>query len=267
MKKSLLPIFLILLSLVNSVFADSVLKGIQFGAGISGTTGINSFVGYSNKDSDSFLLKRLGFRLDFAKMPDTDINIDVKFSDNLGDIVKIGNSKVSSHHFGGFVDIYPFGNIWFLGGLKLTTGYLSGNFNSSSVLKNSNNTSIQEFVIDGNKYKYDTSDIFGKAQINWNFSGLYLGGGFDLGLFYGLKIFFDLGTVLVNSSPILDLDIPINGSLKYFDNGTNTWVSVNTPPLISILNNSKNKTIRKSNESLQKFKAFPVVKIGLMYRF
>ena len=140
-----------------------------------------------------------------------------------------------------------------------------GNFNSNFIFKNSNSQSIQEFEISGEKYKYDGSNNM-KAEINWNLSGFYLGGGFDLGLFYGFKIFFDLGALLVNNPALLDLNIPTIG-LKHFNVGTNSWDPVNTPLLIEELNNSKNKTIRETNESLDKIKLFPFVKIGLMYRF
>ena len=54
-------------------------------------------------------MKRLGFRVDFAKMPKTDINVNIR----LGDDVKIDNSNIDSWHFGGLLDIYPFGNTWF----------------------------------------------------------------------------------------------------------------------------------------------------------
>ena len=265
MKKFLFLIFL-LPFILNSAFANSYLSVVQLGAGLSGTTGINGFIGYANKKSDSFFIKRLGFRADFAKMPELGINPNVKLSDNSGTSIKIDNVKIDSWHFGGLFDIYPFGNTWFLGGLKLTAGYLFGNFNVSSVLKNSNDSLVQEFEIDGKKYKYDNINSRAKSQLSWNISGLYLGGGFDLGLFYGIKIFFDLGAVLVNNSPTLDLDIPTE-SLKYFNKTTNSWDSVNTPALKNALNDSKNKAIREINESLEKIKAFPVVKIGLLYRF
>ena len=40
--------------------------GLQLGVGVSATSGLNGFVGYANKNFDSFWLKRLGLRLNFA---------------------------------------------------------------------------------------------------------------------------------------------------------------------------------------------------------
>ena len=40
--------------------------GLQIGLGISATGGMDGFVGYANKKFDSFWLKRLGLRLNFA---------------------------------------------------------------------------------------------------------------------------------------------------------------------------------------------------------
>lgn len=40
--------------------------GIQIGVGLSATSGLNGFVGYANKDFDSFWAKRFGVRFDFA---------------------------------------------------------------------------------------------------------------------------------------------------------------------------------------------------------
>ena len=42
--------------------------GLQLGVGVSATSGLNGFVGYANKNFDSFWWKRLGFRLDLGLM-------------------------------------------------------------------------------------------------------------------------------------------------------------------------------------------------------
>ena len=45
---------------------SSFLHGVQFGLGISGSSGLNGFIGYANKDFDSFWAKRFGVRFDFG---------------------------------------------------------------------------------------------------------------------------------------------------------------------------------------------------------
>ena len=46
-----------------SAWAD----GVQFGLGVSASSGLNGFIGYANKDFESFWWKRLGIRFDFAR--------------------------------------------------------------------------------------------------------------------------------------------------------------------------------------------------------
>ena len=60
------------------------LHGVQIGAGLSATSGLNGFIGYVNKDFDSFWAKRFGLRFDFAttKPVKSLINDDARYRNN-----------------------------------------------------------------------------------------------------------------------------------------------------------------------------------------
>ena len=235
-------------------------NGLQFGLGVSSTSGLNAFVGYNNKKFDSFWWKRFGVRLDFASYSLIK-NGDRKISNNAGykiyDDLKINNVDLNGHHFGAMVDFYPFGDTWFLGGLRVSGGYFTGNLDLNADIYANNDAGKFNFEIGGEKYYYE-GEMKGTTKLNWKYSGPYLGTGFDLGLVAGLKLYFDAGVVFANKSADIDIDVPIAG-LK--DQITGNAVAE------SALKDAHDKAVADTKKELDKYPYVPIVKIGVMYRF
>lgn len=248
-------------------------NGLQFGLGVSVTSGVNGFVGYANKDLDSFWLKRLGLRFDFATTSPIESTINSAIDSAMGDGVDIGDGitindgAVSAQHFGALVDFYPFGNSWFLGGWRLTGGYMVGKMNMTANLTSSIDgvpADPTEFELNGELYRYPGSTVDGSGTLDWNYSGPYLGTGFDLGLIWGVKIYMDAGVVFTNKAAVFALDVPIAG-LEYSADGGTTWApaSVDTAGFEA----DKEAAVKEANEDLEGIEIFPMVKLGFMYRF
>ena len=142
----------------------------------------------------------------------------------------------------------------------MSGGYFTGKLNLSADIKSINKT-VYEFELDGHTYTYDTGDAKGKAKINWKYSGPYIGTGFDLGLFWGIKIYMDAGVVFTDKSAKADLNIPLDG-LKI---GGQPVEGDNDK--IQDLENSKKAELKDIQEDLDDIKYYPMVKLGFMYRF
>lgn len=253
-------------------------RGMQFGVAVSGTTGLNGFVGYNNKKFDSFWWKRLGVRLDFASTSPMKSFINKQIDGAMGDEgieindeISIVDGAIKSKHMGALIDFYPFGDTWFLGGLRITGGYMFGNLDVDADLKGTVEglpAGTIEFEFAGTKYRYLGNDIYGTATIDWNFRGPYLGTGFDLGIFRGFKLFLDAGVVFTNKAAELDLDVDVN-NLQY--NTGSGWANFAGDPsyntLVSDFNARKNAELQDAQDELDKYKFFPIVKLGFMYRF
>ena len=235
-------------------------RGLQLGIGVSATSGLNGFVGYNNKKFDSFWWKRFGFRLDFASY--SLIRKDTsKVSNNDGykiyDDLKLNNVDVNGNHFGAMVDFYPFGDTWFLGGLRVSGGYFTGNLDLNADIFANNDAGRFNFEIGGEKYYYE-GEMKGTSKLNWKYNGPYLGAGFDFGLIAGLKLYFDAGVVFANKSADIDINVPITG-LK--DQITGNAV------VEAALQEAHDKAIADAKKELDKYPYVPLVKIGVMYRF
>ena len=263
--------------------------GLEFGVGVSGTSGLNGFIGYANKDFESFWWKRLGVRLDFASTKPIKSTINSLIDKQMGEGIEVGDNltitdgSIESKHFAALVDIYPFGNTWFLGGWRLTGGYVFGNMHVDALLTGDkdklNQLAGREFQLGGNVWRYTgtATDVHGTANANWKFKGPYAGTGFDIGLFRGLKIFLDAGVVFTNKAAELSLDVPydtVSAVLEYRPVGsTGSWTQIAVSPgvlnntVVTILQNDIDKTIADAQKELNKYKFFPMVKIGFMYRF
>lgn len=247
--------------------------GLQLGVGVSATSGLNGFVGYANKSFDSFWLKRLGFRLDFATTSlmksAIDSGVDAFMGDDgvdIGDGLTIKDGSIDGHHFAALVDFYPFGDTWFLGGIRISGGYYLGNLDLSANLTGKVNDlpdSEFAFSLEGIDYKYVGNEVHGTANAEWNYRGPYLGAGFDLGLFAGLKIYMDAGVVFTNKTAQLGLDLPTDNLQKW--NGS-SWEEVDLSE-ISEFEQAKVAALADAQDELDKLKFYPMVKIGFMYRF
>jgi hypothetical protein len=248
-------------------------RGMQIGVGASATGGLNGFVGYANKNFESFWWKRLGVRFDFASTAPIKSYIDSAIDSaldggmDLGDGMTLQSGSFQAQHIGAMVDIYPFGNTWFLGGWRLTGGYVSGKTkltaNLGGELAGAPGDAF-EFELEGIQYRYKGNDVTASALVDWKYSGPYLGTGFDLGLFWGIKIFMDAGVVFTSKTASADLDIPLTG-LETNDMGT--WKPVNNPALEAQLDSAKATALDDANDMLKDIKFYPLVKLGFMYRF
>ncbi len=252
---------------------NSFPAGVQIGAG-AGTSGANFFVGYANKDFDSFWWKRFGFRADYATTDFIELELDdvanevLKEVNGLGEILSAKNTKVSAEHMGVLVDFYPFGNTFALGGWRISGGYMKGNTNiaADAVVDGLDGFGAPiEFEMGGQKYRYNASGMTGDVEFNWDYSGPYLGTGFDFGLFAGLKLYLDAGVVITNDVGRFDLNVPVNTSLEVFNGSWNTVGNV--PALESQFEDLKNAALKEANDSISDIGFYPVVKLGLMYRF
>nr|MBQ0091465.1 hypothetical protein [Candidatus Enterousia merdequi] len=245
--------------------------GLQFGVGVSPTSGLNGFIGYNNKKFDSFWAKRFGVRFDFAtyspvkKKVNSKINsfIDdegVEVSDNLN----IDNVSINAKHIGALVDFYPFGDTWFLGGWRLSGGYMTGNLNVNADIHGTLNEAGKiEFELGDRKYVYDSDEMMGKASAKWKYSGPYAGTGFDFGLFWGIKIYLDAGVVFTNNNAKFDLNVPVE-NLKDITDGDPQGI---TGDIKDKFNEAKSETLKDIQEDLDKIDFYPIVKLGFMYRF
>ena len=237
--------------------------------GLSATSGLNGFVGYANKDFDSFWAKHFGVRFDFAstKPVKSLINngIDSIMGDDgidVGDNLTITDGRIEAQHYAALVDFYPFGDTWMLGGWRITGGYAFGDMNMMANIAGAFDgpTGYYEFELGDTKYAYTGNTVHGNAKMDWEYRGPYVGTGFDIGLFAGFKIYVDAGVVFTNRAAELSLDVPTD-NLKQW-NGSD-WAAVNLPELDQVID----ETLADAQSELDDFKFYPMVKMGFMYRF
>ena len=250
-------------------------SGLEFGLGASVTSGINGFVGYANKNFESFWWKRLGARFDFATTSPIKSEINSAINSaisndgaDVGDGVAIHNASLSANHFGALLDFYPFGDTWFMGGWRLTGGYMFGKLQLAADLTSRVEgapTDSMEFELNDVQYRYNGGSITGTADAKWKYSGPYLGTGFDIGLLWGVKVYMDAGVVFTNKTAKLNLNVPITDRLQYWDGSS--WIAVDNDSLKATFNTNKELALRDANNELDKYKIFPMVKLGFMYRF
>lgn len=244
-------------------------RGLQMGAGASATSGINGFVGYANKNFENFWWKRLGVRVDFATTSPIKSTINSAIDSvldggvEIGDNLMIGGGELKAHHIGALVDFYPFGNTWFAGGWRLSAGYMTGKLGLNATLNGDVGIDGVEFELNSDNYRYSGGQIMATADAKWNYSGPYLGTGFDLGLFWGIKIYMDAGVVFTSKTAHIGVDVPTTGLERETSPGT--WVPVSTGDVG--LSEDIDAVTRDANDELSDIKFFPMIKLGFMYRF
>ena len=242
--------------------------GLQIGVGVSGTGGLNTFIGYNNKKFDSFWWKRLGIRFDFATMSPVKgvfkngIN---KYAGDDGikiyDGLKINNVNMDANHFGAMIDFYPFGDTWLVGGWRISGGYFTGKLDLDANIKANKDI---EFELGGRKYQYTGGEMHGTSTVNWKYNGPYVGTGFDLGLIAGLKVYVDAGVVFANNRAQVGLDAPLTSDLKDITSGMPQDIQ---GEIENKYNEAKAKALSDAQKELDKYSTFPLVKVGFMYRF
>ena len=249
--------------------------GMQFGVGVSATSGLNGFIGYNNKNFDSFWAKRFGIRFDFANMSPIKSKLNKRINKAIGDdgveiedALKIDNFALDAKHYGAMIDFYPFGDTWFLGGWRLSGGYFTGKLDLDADIHGTKQVGKIEFELDDKKFTYDGDEMHGKAMIDWKYKGPYAGTGFDLGLFWGFKIYFDAGVVFTDKTAKIDLDIPFDGLRDA--NGTLIEKDSANPVVQAAYDEfmaAKDKTLADARKEIKDYPYYPIVKLGFMYRF
>ena len=244
-------------------------RGLQLGLGVSPTSGLNGFIGYNNKNFDSFWAKRFGIRFDFATYSPIKNKLNSSINDSIGDEgIKIGDYlsidevSLNAKHYGAIVDFYPFGNTWFLGGWRISGGYMAGKLDFDAQILGKNIANKIEFELDGKKYYYEGTTMHGTASADWKFSGPYLGTGFDLGLIWGFKIYMDAGVVFTGNTMSLDLNVPYEGLKDANGNAVDDGGVIQAQ-----FEDAKNKTLADARKEVDKYPYYPLVKLGFMYRF
>ena len=244
--------------------------GLQFGVGLSPTSGLDGFIGYNNKKFDSFWAKRFGIRFDFATMSPIKNTLNKRINHyvddhggiEIGDTLKIDNIKLNAKHYGAMIDFYPFGDTWFLGGWRVSGGYFMGKLDLDADIHGAPDDGKIEFELNEHKYYYVGNEMHAKAMADWKYNGPYLGTGFDLGLFWGFKIYFDAGVVFTGSPAKFDLDVPIDG----LENAAHVAIVKGSAEHDQFIKD-KNKEIEDARKEIKDYPYYPLVKLGFMYRF
>ena len=249
-----------------TVEESGFLHGVQLGVGISATGGLDGFVGYNNKDFDSFWAKRFGVRFDFATTDplksaiDSAIDRIMRDGVRVGDNVKIDRGKFDAQHTALLIDYYPFSGAW-----RLTGGYAWGKMNLVSDIFGNIETAPSQrfyFYLSGDHYYYNGNKFNGSVDIDWDFYGPYLGMGFDWDVFCGFAVYMDLGAVITNRPARIDINVP-HEQLYIYNKYSGTWSAV----VIPALDKDVDRAEIDANRKLSDFRVLPALKLGFLYRF
>jgi hypothetical protein len=155
------------------------------------------------------------------------------------------STRFSGTNFGALVDFYPFSYTWFLGGVRLSAGYYFGSLKlgfdaeATGIVAQLPDDFETDFELDPMTFELDfgfgggltsvTTDVLmvdspitalsenpvsisslkASPLLKLNARGPYLGIGWDMGLFLGLKMTFDAGVVFTQPHRMsLGLDFP-----------------------------------------------------------
>lgn len=258
---SLLFILCVLSSRVALAFPD----GLSVGLGMSALGGVDIVAGYKYTGGDSWRDK-FAVRFDFADVAPLKSAIDSAIGHimdggvDVGDGVKIDNGQLDSLHYGALIDFYPFDSAW-----RISGGMMWGRMELDADIVGEIAEIPSErfyFYINGDHYYYNGNRFRGNASIDWNFYGPYFGTGFDIGLGCGFVLFLDAGIVLANRPARLNIEIP-HEQLYIYDVAAATWAPVTVPKLDSDVAAAE----RDANHKLSDLRVYPVVKLGVLYRF
>ena len=239
--------------------------GVSFGVGISALGGMNVMAGYRYKN-DSSWWGRFGMRIDFADTDplksaiDSAIDRIMRDGVDVGDGVNIDDGRLNASHYALLLDYYPFDNAW-----RVTTGMMWGDMTLASAIKGEIAEIPSErfyFYINGDHYYYNGNKFNGAANIDWDFYGPYFGTGFDVGMFCGFRFVMDVGVVLTNRPSRLSLEIP-HEQLYVYNTESGVWGPVTVPKLDADVAIAE----RDANHKLSDLRVYPVIKLGVVYRF
>jgi len=250
-------------------------RGVQFGIGVSPTSGLNAFVGYNNKSLNSFWWKRFGFRLDFATYSPIKNKLNTEINDAIGnegykvsENVRLKDFEIYAKHIGAIIDFYPFGDTWLLGGWRVSGGYMTGKLDLNAGFVGYEKAGVTGFCVNDYFYYYSNGQLYGRAFASWKYSGPYLGTGFDLGLIAGLKLYMDAGVVFTSTRPDIDVNIPLDGLMRFGeDTGYEAKSVKDNSEVLEFFEQNKEAALAEARNEVKDYKYYPIVKLGLMYRF
>lgn len=186
--------------------------------------------------------KVMGFNVKLSDFSDEKIEVDA-FEDDRDQPIVLGEDaadlslEIKNKNMGLLVDFYPFGNTWFLGGLRFSGGYYLGDFDISAMAHINQNIDYN-YRVDINKTggAYDVlhaqiargSSI--GADFRWKYHGPYAGVGFDLGIWRGFKFYMDAGVVFahapkVTNDNVKDRNLHLKGRYEIYDSDGNPYSS------------------------------------------
>lgn len=196
-----------------------LLEGFQLGAGFGMLGAVNAQLGYRiPRRNSNFWKNRFGFRIDYNSWKPLEKTIEDFLEDNP---LKVGDEKfsgmISGTNYGALVDFYPFGNTWFLGNIRLSGGYYTGDF-SVKVSMEKQGGLDGEFSFNDIEYKIENATATLKANLESKVKGPYIGVGFDFQILLGLKFYFDAGVVFTNNPKVTtDMEGSADLWVKYSD--------------------------------------------------
>lgn len=251
------------------------LKGLQLGAGLGALGGANFQLGYRfPQSSQNFWKNRIGFRLEYNTWSPLKSYINDYLEDNP---IEIDDNELSvilkGKQFGALIDIYPFGNTWALGNIRLSAGYYTGDFSVGGLLSKEANETFSMSAPDSPTDIYyrvnGNADL--TATLDYDVKGPYAGIGFDMGLLWGLKMYFDAGLVFTDK-PDINTDITGSGTITVCND------EACTSPISTVqIDDTSNQEIQKLlNDTKAQYEDeldelrkgyFPIIKLGLLYRF
>ncbi|MGN0929842.1 MAG: hypothetical protein ACI4N3_04340 [Alphaproteobacteria bacterium] len=249
------------------------LKGLQIGAGVGILGGANFQLGYRIPyNSDNFFKNRFGFRMEYNTWNPLKSSIDKYFEKHPIDIDDNEFTAIlDGDQFGTLIDFYPFSYTPVLGSFRLSAGYYTGDFSIGASLTKSQN----EIFSMQSQTGYE--DIFYKvngtatltATLDYDVKGPYAGLGFDIGLLFGFKMYFDAGVVFTDK-PEIATDIYGTGTLTVCNDSTctsGTTISIDTTneEIQKLLNDTKKQYEDELDEIRKGY--FPIIKLGFLYRF
>ena len=251
---------LTIMAITTSLYSGNVYSndgGYQVGVGIGALQGISIHAGYRFSDSD-FLSNKFGTRIEYSTLSFT---LDKEEKKNKPSFEFFAKGR----QVGALFDFYPFAGTWVIGAFRFSTGYYAGKFEMGD-------RKSEDFGA-GKTVELNKKDYVLKGRVNLEAklkskaTGPYLGTGFDMGLFYGLKFFVDAGIVFTEK-PKVSVSLSGNGSIEWNDGGLQT-ANLSNPADIVKINKVADDMAKNYEDNFKKLYKpyYPIVKLGLLYRF
>lgn len=250
-------------------------SGLQLGVGASALGGVNVTGGYVPRRSASGFLRKFGFRVDLSSTTPVKSIMNSAVRSVMGDGVHAGSGleiyqgQIHGRQAGALIDFYPAAANSFWRGLRVTGGFFAGDLTLDTKLTGPYHDAPANafvFKLFGTYYYYAGNIVSGTAKIDWDYSGPYLGVGFDVPIWRNFALYLDVGAVFSGRAAHLTLNMPFKNLYQY-DEKTDAWHSVNSPQLQKKVDELKNQAVDDANRELSSKKILPILKLGFLYRF